>query len=181
VLVAGKGHETYQEIAAPLPFDDLAVARAALRRCAHEAAQPGRSRGLGRRPPARRDAVDAGAARCDRLARAMLREGALFVACAASASTATTSPSAPRARRRRGCWSSAPLPVALPQVVVADTRWRWAAGRRRCSASRHPVFGLTGSNGKTTVKTLLHGILSRRGRAYANPATATTRSACRWR
>jgi UDP-N-acetylmuramoyl-L-alanyl-D-glutamate--2,6-diaminopimelate ligase len=38
VLVAGKGHETYQESAAgKRPFDDMAVAQAALERLTREA------------------------------------------------------------------------------------------------------------------------------------------------
>jgi UDP-N-acetylmuramoyl-tripeptide--D-alanyl-D-alanine ligase len=63
-----------------------------------------------------------------------------------------------------------PLPVALPQLQCDDTRLalgRLAAGVGRGRITR--VFGLTGSNGKTSVKTLLAGILDGAGRAYANP------------
>ena len=63
-----------------------------------------------------------------------------------------------------------PLPVALPQIRCDDTRLalgRLAAGMARSRSTR--VFGLTGSNGKTSVKTLLAGIVERAGRAYANP------------
>ena len=63
-----------------------------------------------------------------------------------------------------------PLSVPAPQLVVGDTRealGRIAAGM---AAQRETtLIGITGSNGKTTVKTLLAAILSRAGRCYANP------------
>ncbi|MFC5577194.1 UDP-N-acetylmuramoyl-tripeptide--D-alanyl-D-alanine ligase [Lysobacter niabensis] len=59
----------------------------------------------------------------------------------------------------------------LPQVVVADTQRALAdfaaAVQRDRTGTR--VVGITGSNGKTSVKTLTMAILSRAGRAYANP------------
>jgi UDP-N-acetylmuramoyl-tripeptide--D-alanyl-D-alanine ligase len=62
------------------------------------------------------------------------------------------------------------LPLDLPQVVVADTLLALGelarAVRRR---SRARVIGITGSNGKTTVKTLLASILARHGRTHVNP------------
>lgn len=63
-----------------------------------------------------------------------------------------------------------PVEVALPQVVVADTERALAslaAAVQRERATR--VLAITGSNGKTTVKTLLHSILCQLGGAYANP------------
>ena len=63
-----------------------------------------------------------------------------------------------------------PVDVALPQVVVADTERALAslaAAVQRERATR--VLAVTGSNGKTSVKTLLHAILSELGGAYANP------------
>jgi len=58
----------------------------------------------------------------------------------------------------------------LPMILCADTEaalGEIAAG----FASGRPatVLALTGSNGKTSVKTLLLGILARAGKAYANP------------
>lgn len=62
------------------------------------------------------------------------------------------------------------LPLALPQLVVGDTvaalsriarHWLKENGARR--------IGITGSNGKTTVKTLTAGVLAQAGRTYANP------------
>ncbi|WP_422505176.1 UDP-N-acetylmuramoyl-tripeptide--D-alanyl-D-alanine ligase [Stenotrophomonas sp. GZD-301] len=67
------------------------------------------------------------------------------------------------------------LDVALPQIVVADSQHalgRIAAGMQR---DRHAeVFAITGSNGKTSVKTLLLAILQQVAReegrvVYANP------------
>lgn len=60
--------------------------------------------------------------------------------------------------------------VALPQVVVADTERALASLAAAVQGSRATkVLAVTGSNGKTTVKTLLHSILRRLGGAYANP------------
>ncbi len=58
----------------------------------------------------------------------------------------------------------------LPQVLCADTEdalGELAAGLQQGRAA--VVVAITGSNGKTSVKTLVHGILSRAGKAYANP------------
>ena len=63
-----------------------------------------------------------------------------------------------------------PMPLPAPQLVVGDSRdalGRIAAGLARQRDTR--LIGITGSNGKTTVKTLLAAILSRVGRCYANP------------
>lgn len=67
------------------------------------------------------------------------------------------------------------LDVAVPQVLVANTELalaRIAAGMQRDRATR--VFAITGSNGKTSVKTLLLAILQQVARedrkvVYANP------------
>lgn len=60
--------------------------------------------------------------------------------------------------------------AAIPQIRVADTQLALAAfarGLQRERATR--VFAVTGSNGKTSVKTLLLSILNQAGGAYANP------------
>lgn len=62
-----------------------------------------------------------------------------------------------------------PVAVDLPQVIVADTERALgdlAAAVRRTRAAK--VIGITGSNGKTTVKTLTASILSRQGRTHFN-------------
>lgn len=58
----------------------------------------------------------------------------------------------------------------VPQVLVADTERALAdlaAAVQRERTTR--VVGITGSNGKTSVKTLTFAIVERAGRAYANP------------
>lgn len=65
---------------------------------------------------------------------------------------------------------SRPVEAAIPQVLVADTERALAdlaAAVQRERAGK--VIGITGSNGKTSVKTLTLAILSRAGNAYANP------------
>ena len=54
------------------------------------------------------------------------------------------------------------IAVDLPQVIVADTQVALGQIARHVRGQREIcVIGITGSNGKTTVKTLLAGILSR--------------------
>ncbi|MFT4196387.1 MAG: UDP-N-acetylmuramoyl-tripeptide--D-alanyl-D-alanine ligase [Pseudoxanthomonas sp.] len=63
-----------------------------------------------------------------------------------------------------------PLDLPVPQLVAADTLAalaRLAHGVQQGRAAT--VVALTGSNGKTTVKSLLLEILRRHGRTYANP------------
>ncbi|ANB16587.1 UDP-N-acetylmuramoyl-tripeptide--D-alanyl-D-alanine ligase [Dokdonella koreensis] len=62
-----------------------------------------------------------------------------------------------------------PLAIDLPQVLVADTeRALGDLARAARLASRARVVGITGSNGKTTVKTLVAAILERHGRTHVN-------------
>ncbi|WP_407354099.1 UDP-N-acetylmuramoyl-tripeptide--D-alanyl-D-alanine ligase [Luteimonas sp. R10] len=70
----------------------------------------------------------------------------------------------------RAALVSRPAPIALPQIVVADTRQAlaaFAAAMQHARATR--VVAITGSNGKTGVKQMLLPILQRAGKAYANP------------
>ncbi|MDQ3160113.1 MAG: UDP-N-acetylmuramoyl-tripeptide--D-alanyl-D-alanine ligase, partial [Pseudomonadota bacterium] len=62
----------------------------------------------------------------------------------------------------------------LPQILVADTERALAAiasdmQRERASAHGTKLLAITGSNGKTSVKTMLLSILDRCGLAYASP------------
>ena len=60
--------------------------------------------------------------------------------------------------------------IQLPQVVVDDTERALAAIATAMQAERATkVLAITGSNGKTSVKTMLLSILERCGTAYANP------------
>lgn len=59
---------------------------------------------------------------------------------------------------------------ALPRILCADTQealGEFAAGMQKDRPA--VVLGLTGSNGKTSVKALTEAILSRVGRTYVNP------------
>ena len=58
----------------------------------------------------------------------------------------------------------------IPQVGVADTERALAAIAAALQSGRSgKVVAITGSNGKTSVKTMLLSILQSAGRAYANP------------
>jgi UDP-N-acetylmuramoyl-tripeptide--D-alanyl-D-alanine ligase len=62
------------------------------------------------------------------------------------------------------------VPSELPRVLCADTEealGEFAAGMQKGRPA--VVVALTGSNGKTSVKALTQGILSRAGRTYFNP------------
>ena len=62
------------------------------------------------------------------------------------------------------------LDIDAPQVVVADTELALAAFAGAVQRTRDTrVLAITGSNGKTSVKTLLLSILQQLGGAYANP------------
>jgi UDP-N-acetylmuramoyl-tripeptide--D-alanyl-D-alanine ligase len=57
----------------------------------------------------------------------------------------------------------------MPQIFVADTQAALGELARSVRAERDArVVGITGSNGKTTVKTLAASILSRHGRTHVN-------------
>src|SRR6185369_4403078 len=65
---------------------------------------------------------------------------------------------------------SRPVESPLPRILCADTEealGEFAAGMQQGRPA--VVVALTGSNGKTSVKALLQGILSRAGRTYVNP------------
>ncbi len=69
---------------------------------------------------------------------------------------------------------SRPVDAGLPQVLVDDTQRALAAiaaavQRERAGGHGAKVLAITGSNGKTSVKTMLLSILDRCGKAYANP------------
>jgi UDP-N-acetylmuramoyl-tripeptide--D-alanyl-D-alanine ligase len=63
-----------------------------------------------------------------------------------------------------------PVAVDLPQVIVADTTLALGDLASAVRASRRArVIGITGSNGKTTVKSLLASILALHGKTHVNP------------
>lgn len=65
---------------------------------------------------------------------------------------------------------SRPVDAALPQIVCGDTQTALGDIAAALAATRSTtVIGITGSNGKTSTKTLAHAILSQVGPSYANP------------
>ena len=62
-----------------------------------------------------------------------------------------------------------PLAIDIPQVIVADTTMALGDLASAVRAQRRArVIGITGSNGKTTVKTLLASILQLHGKTHVN-------------
>ena len=90
--------------------------------------------------------------------------GALFVALPGERHDAHDFVGGAAARGAAGALVARPVDVALPQVVVGDTLGAltsWARACRRDYAGT--VVGITGSNGKTTVKEMTGAILARTG------------------
>lgn len=136
VLLAGKGHETYQEIAGrKLPFDDRQWARLALLLPDVNAVSTD-TRGIG--------------------------AGQLFLALAGEHFDGHDYLAQAQAAGACAAVVERPVPgVALPQLVLGDTR---AALMRMGAAWRArfdiPVIGVAGSNGKTTTKEMISAILA---------------------
>ncbi len=95
--------------------------------------------------------------------------GELFVALAGEHHDGHDHVAAAAAAGAAAALVSRHVEVDLPQVLVADTLAALgdlaSAVRARCHAR---VVGITGSNGKTTVKTLTASILERHGRTHVN-------------
>ncbi|HWG10343.1 MAG TPA: UDP-N-acetylmuramoyl-tripeptide--D-alanyl-D-alanine ligase [Rhodanobacteraceae bacterium] len=74
-----------------------------------------------------------------------------------------------RERGAAGALVGRRVAIDLPQVVVADTLLALGDLASAVRAQRRTrVVGITGSNGKTSVKTLVASILQRHGRTHAN-------------
>jgi UDP-N-acetylmuramoyl-tripeptide--D-alanyl-D-alanine ligase len=98
-----------------------------------------------------------------------LAPGALFVALPGDTHDGHAFVDAARERGAAAALVAHPVEVALPQVVVGDplrALGEIARQVRRQSAAR--VIGITGSNGKTTVKTLVAAMLARRATVHVN-------------
>ncbi|MGJ4804853.1 UDP-N-acetylmuramoyl-tripeptide--D-alanyl-D-alanine ligase [Luteimonas sp. SDU82] len=101
-----------------------------------------------------------------------IRDGAatLFVALKGATFDGHDHVATAAASGARAALVSRAVGASLPQVVVADTERALAALATALQRTRAgKVVGITGSNGKTSVKQLVHGIASRALRAYANP------------
>ncbi len=95
--------------------------------------------------------------------------GALFVALRGERHDAHDFVPAARDAGAAAALVARELPLDLPQVVVDDTQVALGALARAVRARRDVrVAGITGSNGKTTVKTLLAAILSRHAPTHVN-------------
>ncbi|MNK26037.1 UDP-N-acetylmuramoyl-L-alanyl-D-glutamate--2,6-diaminopimelate ligase [compost metagenome] len=136
VLLAGKGHETYQDIGGEkLPFDDREWARLALLL-----------------PQVKGVSTDT----------RRVGEGELFVALVGENFDAHHYLDQAQARGACAAVVAHPVPDAgLPQLVVGDTRAALmrigAAWRARFTL---PVVAVTGSNGKTTTKEMISAMLA---------------------
>lgn len=96
-------------------------------------------------------------------------EGALFVALRGERYDAHDFAAVARERGAAALLVERELEVGLPQIVVADSLIALGEIARALRAQRHArVVGITGSNGKTTVKTLLASILTKHGRTHLN-------------
>ena len=96
--------------------------------------------------------------------------GALFVALRGERFDAHEFVAQAKANGAAALLTHRPVDSDLPTILCADTEealGEIAAGFARSRSA--VVLALTGSNGKTSVKTLLHAILSRAGKAYVNP------------
>lgn len=99
-----------------------------------------------------------------------LAPGALFVALRGERHDAHAFGAAARDAGASALLVERELDIALPQVVVADAQAALGdLARALRQRSRAKVIGITGSNGKTTVKTLVASILERHGRTHVNP------------
>jgi UDP-N-acetylmuramoyl-tripeptide--D-alanyl-D-alanine ligase len=97
------------------------------------------------------------------------QSGALFVALKGEHFDAHEFVATAQAAGAAAALVERPIAVDLPQVVVADTMLALGDLASAVRAQRRArVVGITGSNGKTTVKTLLASILALHGKTHVN-------------
>jgi UDP-N-acetylmuramoyl-tripeptide--D-alanyl-D-alanine ligase len=98
-----------------------------------------------------------------------LRPGDLFVAIRGERVDGHDFAADAVARGARAVLVTRRVDVGVPQVVVSDTQLALGDLASAVRAQRDVrVVGITGSNGKTTVKTLAASILARHGRTHVN-------------
>lgn len=98
-----------------------------------------------------------------------LKGGELFVALIGETHDAHTFVASAKAAGAAAALVARRVDVDLPQVLVADTLAALGDLASAVRAQRRArVVGITGSNGKTTVKTLAASILARHGRTHVN-------------
>jgi UDP-N-acetylmuramoyl-tripeptide--D-alanyl-D-alanine ligase len=97
------------------------------------------------------------------------QKGALFVALKGERFDAHEFAAAAAAAGAAAALVERLLPLSLPQIVVADTTLALGDLASAARAQRRArVIGITGSNGKTTVKTLVASILALHGKTHVN-------------
>ena len=95
--------------------------------------------------------------------------GALFVALRGERYDAHDFVATARERGATAALVDRLVDADMPQIIVADTLAALGELARAVRAQRDArVIGITGSNGKTTVKTLTASILARHGRTHVN-------------
>src|SRR5690606_11034904 len=183
VLIAGKGHETTQEVGeCKLPFSDVQVAQAALQERIRRQCPPMMTLALAHQllPGSVLTGVPQTVLLRVHSDTRSLQQGDLFVALRGERFDAHYF--LPQARQagavaalvQRGhAHTDAHAVAGLPTLEVADTRaalgWLAAAWRARFSL---PLLAVTGSNGKTTVTQMLASILNTWVAAQGAPGTA---------
>lgn len=101
-----------------------------------------------------------------------LKPGELFVALIGETHDGHAHVASAVARGAAGAVVARRVDCAVPQVVVADTLHALGDLASAVRAQRDvTVIGITGSNGKTSVKALTAGILSRHGKTHSNSAS----------
>ncbi|HET7931019.1 MAG TPA: UDP-N-acetylmuramoyl-tripeptide--D-alanyl-D-alanine ligase [Rhodanobacteraceae bacterium] len=101
-----------------------------------------------------------------------LQAGDLFVALRGDTHDGHDHVAEAEARGAAGVIVSRRVETALPQIVVADTLHALGDLASAVRAQRDvSVIGITGSNGKTSVKTLAAGIFVRAGATHSNPGS----------
>ena len=98
-----------------------------------------------------------------------LNAGELFVALSGPRFNGEDYVAAAAARGAAGAVVRSPQPAAISQIVVDDTLAALTSGAHEWRAGFSiPLVGVAGSNGKTTVKELIAGILSQVGPCLSN-------------
>ncbi len=101
-----------------------------------------------------------------------LRPGELFVALVGERHDGHDHVAEAVQRGAAGAVVARRLQADLPQIVVADTQQALGDIASAVRAQRDVgVIGITGSNGKTTVKTLAAAIFARCGQTHSNPGS----------
>ncbi|MBB5208782.1 UDP-N-acetylmuramoyl-tripeptide--D-alanyl-D-alanine ligase [Chiayiivirga flava] len=96
--------------------------------------------------------------------------GGLFVALRGEQVDGHAFVAAAAERGAAGALVARPVDADLPQIVCGDTQTALGDIAAALAETRSTtVIGITGSNGKTSTKTLTHAILSQVGSTYANP------------